>query len=353
MNLETVVLGNLKHIRPHNRKYIGSKFKLLPFIAEIVQQVAPSAQHLADIFAGTGVVAEYFARQGFRVFASDMLYHNYLALRCFLGGPYDENRIAGLITELNALPPEEGYCYHAYGGTYFLPENAGRIDSIRERIAAWKAEGTIDDQEEAILVTSLIYAADKVANTCGHYDAYLKHLGSQPYDDGGRHRVDQMVYTRLTLGLPETTAEPHEVLHADADDLIETLETEILYLDPPYNTRQYIDNYHVLENIARWEKPPLYGKTKKFDREGLKSAYSRRATAASHLTRLIERARAQHILLSYNNEGIVPDEVILRALQERGDVEVFTQDYGVFGNGAGQSRRRIIQERLFYCSVRR
>lgn len=346
-----------KPVYVENRKYIGSKTDLLDFIDEVVQSRAPEARSLADLFCGSGVVAHHFAARGFRVTAVDNLYHNYLAARCFIGGKPGEvawTEVAERLTFLDGLPPAAGYCYREYGGRYFTLENAGRIDAIREQVALWQAAGEISEQEMAILVTSLLYAADKVANTCGQYDAYLKHLGKAPYSSEGVHQVDANVYKRLSLGLPQVVETGlNQVLCGDANQLAGAVECDLVYLDPPYNTRQYVDNYHVLENIARWEKPPLAGKTRKFRREHLKSRYSRRSRAAAALGELIRRVRCRHILLSYNNEGIIPDEEILGMLAERGEVEVFTRAYAIFGNGAGRSGRRSIQERLFYCRVLR
>lgn len=345
----------LKPVFVQNRKFIGSKYPLLDFISGVVQSRAPQAESLGDLFCGSGVVAAHFAERGLAVTACDTLYHNWLATRCFIGGrPGQVNwrKLTSLLERLNELEPVEGYCFAEYGGSYFTHANAGRIDAIREAIAAWEGDGTINDQEKAVLLTSLIYAADKVANTCGQYDAFLKHLGADPYSDQGVHRVDAMVYKPLTLGMPKAVeARRARVLHGDADTLIDRVQADVLYLDPPYNSRQYVDNYHVLENIARWEKPALFGKTRKFERGHLKSPYSMKRTATAHLSRLIGRARAQHIILSYNNEGIVPDAAIIAALEQRGPVEVFTQTYAIFGNGAGRSGRRPIEERLFYCRV--
>lgn len=342
--------SRLKPLQIQNRKFIGSKQPLLPFIEGIARTVAPDAASMVDLFAGSGVVAHHFASRGLMVTACDNLYHNYLAARCFLGGePVDRDRMAGLLEELNHLPPAAGYCAREFGGTYFTTANAARIDAIREEIEGLR----LSERERAVLLTSLLYAADKVANTCGQYDAFLKHLGSASYSASGRHQVDAMVYRPLQLGMPVMLDGPHaHAICGDANHLIGGLEADLLYLDPPYNSRQYVDNYHVLENIARWEQPVLSGKTRKFSREHLKSVYSRRREAGIALAGLIGRARCRHILLSYNNEGIVPDAVILSALQARGDVEVFEQPYAIFGNGAGRSQRRPITERLFYCRVR-
>jgi len=348
-------ITRLKPIYVQNRKYIGSKYHLLDFIAGVVAERAPAARTFGDLFCGSGVVASHFAALGMRVSAADNLYHNWLAARCFFGGrPGQVNwrKLIRLVEELNDLTPVEGYCHREYGGSYFTAANAGRIDAIRETIAAWASAGEIRPQEEAVLITSLIYAADKVANTCGQYDAFLKHLGADPYSAEGVHRVDAMVYKPIQLGLPQVVeGAGHRVLLGDATELAATLKCDVLYLDPPYNNRQYVDNYHVLENIARWEKPELHGKTRKFARDPLKSRYSMKRAAPLQLDRLIGHARAAHILLSYNNEGIVPDDAIIRALERRGPVEVFTRSYAIFGNGAGRSVRRPIIERLFYCRV--
>jgi adenine-specific DNA-methyltransferase len=351
------ILARLKPVYVQNRKYIGSKTHLLSFIEGVVAAKAPEAASFGDLFCGSGVVAHHFATRGMTVVAADYLYHNYLATRCFLGGlpgQVDWARVSARLLELDSLPPQADYCYREFGNTYFTHENAGRIDAIRERIADWVGAGEVGEQEEAVLLTSLLYAADKVANTCGQYDAFLKHLGADPYSADGVHRVDAMVYKPLQLGLPqvlETGAS--QVLCADANRLAEAVDVDLLYLDPPYNNRQYVDNYHVLENIALWEKPPLSGKTRKFPREHLKSPYSKKRDAAASLRQLVARARCRHILLSYNNEGIVADEAIVSALEQRGSVEIFTRNYNIFGNGAGRSGRRPIVERLFYCRVSR
>lgn len=347
----------LPALHVHNRKFIGSKFALLPFITEVVDRCCPDARTAADLFAGTGVVAYALAVRGLAVVAGDNLYSCYVPLRAFLTGGAETrpDRVAGLLRTLAALPGKRGYVWENYGGRYFTEENAARIDAIREQIAAWAAGGVVDAAEEAMLLTSLLYAADKVANTCGQYDAYLKHLGREAYSPDGTHLVDASVYRPLTLGMPVPApgGHRHRVFLGDANELVRRVEVDLLYLDPPYNTRQYIDNYHVLENIARWERPPLYGKTRKFRREAHKSRYSRRGEAARALAELVRDARCRHILLSYSAEGILPHETLVRILETRGDVAVYTRRYTVFGNGAGRSRRRPVLERLYYCRVTR
>lgn len=339
-----------------SRKYIGSKDNLLPFLEKVIIEAAGGQmESFFDGFSGTGVVAEHFRRYSGKVLANDCLVSNYTVNRAFLNSSRDEIdmiKTASLIEDLNNLEPVAGYASRHFGGTYFTRENAGLIDAIRDAIDKLEANGQITGQEKTLLVTSLLYAADKAANTAGQYDAYLKGMGRESYENG-RHRIDANVYKRIRLKRPFILYDGgNEVYHGDINTLAPTLQVETVYLDPPYNSRQYIDNYHVLENISTWEKPAVFGKTRKFNRDGLKSAYSRRATAAAALKELVTSLKCRHIFLSYNSEGIISDDDIITILEGRGRTEIFEKEYPVFGNGAGVSRKRNVVERVFYCKCR-
>jgi adenine-specific DNA-methyltransferase len=344
----------------NNRKYLGAKHRLLGFVSKAILARVPEPRVFIDGFAGTGVVAYRFRHNAGRIIANDLLYSNYVANQAFLNSTPDNvrpARLAGHLEALNRLPPRPGYVHRHYGGRYFTPENAARIDAVREGIEELARQSACTSQEKLVLLTSLLYAADKAANTVGQYDAYLKNLraGGGRRQGPGRHLVDSNVFKPLELLPPaiELGAGEHSVYNEDLNCLIHRLEGEVLYLDPPYNGRQYIDCYHVLENILRWDKPPLYGKTRKFRRETLKSRYSRRREAAQALAELIAAARCEHIFLSYNSEGIIPDGELLAILRRKGAVEVLECEYAVFGNGAGCARRRSVRERLFYCRAGR
>lgn len=344
----------METFRIYNRKYLGNKFRLLDWIVGVIESRVPEIGTFFDPFCGTGIVSWAFRHRAKKVVANDLLFCNQVIVKAFLCTTRENvsaGRIEALIEELNALPAGNGYFRQNFGGTYFTHSNAGRVDAVRELIETRLVDGTISEQEEAILITSLLYAMDKVANTVGHYDAFLKGLGQESYDADGKHVIDSNVYRPLLLRMPEVDWDggANEVYGAFAESLVSDVESDVAYLDPPYCTRDYAANYHLLDNVARWEKPELYGKTKKPDRAHLKSAFSKRATAAEALGWYISKVRARHIFLSYNNEGIVPDSVISKALEGRGSVEVFEAPYNVFGNGAGQSRKRKTVERLWYC----
>jgi len=338
----------------NNRKYLGAKHRLLDFIHDTVLSRVPSPRRFIDGFAGTGVVGLHFRRFAGRIVSNDLLFSNFVVNQAFLNSTprnVDLGKVAELLDGLNRLPPRRGYAFRQYGGRYFTARNAGRIDSVREAIEELAGGGRCTPQERYLLLASLLYAADKAANTVGQYDAFLKHLDAPC--SSRRHLVDSNVHKPLRLRLPDVELGEggHEVYNEDLNRIIGSLRGEVLYLDPPYNGRQYIDCYHVLENILRWQRPPLYGKTRKFARAGLKSRYCRRQEATRALAELVEAAACDHLFLSYNSEGIIPDEDITAILARKGRWEVCEREYAVFGNGAGSARRRPVQERIFYCRV--
>jgi adenine-specific DNA-methyltransferase len=337
-----------------NRKYLGSKRVLAPAFIELMLRESGTPSVLLDGFAGTGVVgAEALARGVPRVVAVDNLLSNTVVLRGVAGVGRARERRGGLlarIEELNGLPGREGYITASYAGTYFLPENCRRMDAARERIEEWLERGDIGAEEHAYLLGGFILGADRVANTVGQYDAFLKHIGSSPVRDG-RHLVDGRVYSPfVVLPLEPLPGGTLDVLTGDVLTLAPTIDADVAYLDPPYNSRQYCDCYHVLENLARWERPALQGKTRKPPRDGLKSPFSSRRLARGAFEALLDGVKAPHVYLSYSSEGLLSPEELEGLLGSRGEVTLHRFPYPVFGSGAGVARKRNVTEYLFHLA---
>lgn len=326
-----------------NRRFLGNKYKLLGFIEDIVNEKCNGFSVFCDIFAGTGVVGERFNEKGIKVIANDFLASNYLPLKAFLGtSEIDFGEIEKKINLLNKLEAHnDNYFSEHFANTFFTLENARKIGAIREKID----EIAKGDNEKAVLITALLYAVDKVANTVGHYDAYRK-------------KLDTIQPLRLLVPdfEPENNAN-NEVYKEDANQLIRKISCDVLYIDPPYNSRQYSDAYHLLENLASWKKPSVYGKAKKMDRAHIKSDYCLNS-APKAFADLIANANCKHILVSYNNTGEskdgrsnarISDERIINILKTRGNVDIFERDYKAFT--AGKSDTDGHTERVFYCEV--
>lgn len=325
-----------------NRRYLGSKSKILDVIFdEITTRLGKTPESLLDAFAGSGVVAAKFASTGSKVIANDLLLHNSIAHWTFLNhSEYNHLHAKQLISEMGKLTPLNGYATETFGGKYFSVENAMRLDAAREFIA-----NEIDNSGlQRVALTSLIYAADKVAQTVGHYDAFFN-----------RQSIDK----EIEFKFPELTGsgEGNLVTTADANLVVREHSVDVLYLDPPYNSRQYSDSYHALENLARWEKPEVFGVARKFDRTNLKSRYSTRS-AFEAFRDLVENASAQLIVLSYSNTGdsratrsnnVLSDDEINLVLSSVGTTEVVNIDFREFSTG--RTSKREHKERLFFCQV--
>ena len=326
-----------------NRRFLGNKYKLLGFIEDIVNEKCNGFGVFCDIFAGTGVVGERFNEKDIKVIANDFLASNYLPLKAFLGtSEIDFEKVEKKIDLLNNLEADsENYFSEHFGKTYFTLKNARKIGAIRQKID----EIAENEREKAVLITALLYAVDKVANTVGHYDAYRKKLDT---------------IQRLRLLVPDFEPENNsnnEVYNEDANQLIRKISCDVLYIDPPYNSRQYSDAYHLLENLVTWKKPPVHGMAKKMDRSHIKSDYCLQS-ASRAFSDLISNANCKHILLSYNNTGEskdgrsnarISDAQIINILKSRGEVDIFERDYKAFTTGKSDTNGHT--ERVFYCKV--
>jgi adenine-specific DNA-methyltransferase len=286
-------------VLPYNRKYLGSKRLLREWLAGSMCGSAGTPRTFIDGFFGTGSVSLAMARRGVqRIIAVDSLRSNCVILRGFTTSSL---RAAELIEHANASSPVQGYISANYSGTYFTRDNCRKMDGVREEIQRLLAAGEITDDEHDILLASFLLASDRVANTIGQYDAFLKNIGGMN-QAGGRHILDDRVNTPFVLQPLDVIAGTiFDVREGDMVALAAELDADVAYFDPPYNHRQYCDNYHVLENLARWEKPPLFGKTRKFDRTGLKSPFSQKQNAAAALGTLVKGVRARHVFLSYSS----------------------------------------------------
>ncbi len=326
-----------------NRRYLGNKYKLLGFVEDIISEKCGSINSLCDIFAGTGVVGERFNNPDIKIISNDFLSANYACLQAFLG--VDQNiqkSIFDKIKYFNSLENgENNYFAEHFGGTYFSEENARKIGIIREEIESF----TKDENEKYILICSLLYAVDKVANTVGHYDAFRK-------------KLDMLRPIKLLIpDIDYSCNQNNKVYKEDANTLIKKVYCDVLYVDPPYNSRQYSDTYHLLENLAEWKKPKVVGIGKKMNRFHIKSDYCLKS-ATKVFADLIRDADCKHILFSYNNTGDskdgrsnarMSDDEILQVLNNKGDVEIFEKTYKVFTTGKSNDKNNV--ERIFYCKV--
>ncbi len=312
--------------------YIGSKLSILDFLVESIEQICGTNPGVfADLFAGTGVVGTAFRKKGFYIIANDIQHYSYVLNRHYIEN--SDSVDASIVAYLNSLDGIEGFVYNSFcqgsgsGRNYFTDFNGKKCDAIRAEIDSLYRRKEITENQYYHLLASLINSIDKYANTASVYGAFLKHIkksAAKPFV--------------LEL-LPTITGKRGSVYNEDVNTLTPRISGDILYLDPPYNRRQYCTNYHLLETISRNDNPTLSGKTGLRDYSKQKSLYCSPKTVEKAFDDLISTADFKYIFLSYNNEGLMSLETIQEIMSKYGKYEVFTKEHHRFKADKEMNRR--------------
>ena len=313
-------------------RYIGNKTRLLPFILRTLNKGGIAVGSVHDAFAGTASVSRALKARGWRVHSSDLLVSSYVFQRAYVVADCADPLLGEMASELAALAPRESFISRHFspaggseseGRMYFTPANAGRIDAAREELEIWRKAGRVDEDNYYLLLAAIIEGADRVANTAGVYASYMKQW--QPN-------------ARRAFGVaPEVPVKGAQPARAHLMDAIEAAtsigEVDLLYIDPPYNSRQYVAYYHIPEILARgWTEsaPAIRGKVGLLAGEEGRSQWSHGRRVQKLFSALLSATTATHALVSFNSEGHMPPEVLLSLLTRAsadGNVSHFSQRY--------------------------
>ena len=331
--------------------YIGSKYSLLDFLQTTIEKVTgyKSGKHyvFADLFAGTGVVGQAYREKGCTVIANDIQYYSYVLNKHIVENTSDVD--SSLFDYFNSLEPVEGFVYKNYcegsgsGRNYFTDENGKKCDAIRMELERLKNEGKISMPTYYFYLASLVNSIDKYANTASVYGAFLKHIKKSAQK------------TFVLEPLPIVPGVSGTAYNEDINELTKKISGDVLYLDPPYNARQYCTNYHVLETIAKYDNPELSGVTGLREYSEQKSLFCSKRTVAAAFEDLIKNANFKYIFLSYNNEGLMSLDTIKEIMSKYGEYSFYTQEYKRFKADKDANRNIIANSTTEYlhCLVKK
>lgn len=285
-------------------KYLGSKRTLLPAILDAVRGVG-GVTTVLDLFSGTARVGHALKREGYRTLSNDHNAYAACLARCYVEADAEDHLAdaARLITELNALPGTPGYFTETFceRARFLHPKNGARVDAMRAAITAW----SLSPELEAVLLTALMEAADRVDSTTGVQMAYLKQWAPRALKD---------IELRVPALLPRARHGKGRAMQREAVDAAGE-EVDLAYLDPPYNQHSYLGNYHVWETLVRGDTPETYGVAQKRDDCRVRrSAFNTRKGCEVALREVLSRVRARAVVVSFSDEGYIPREALEEAL---------------------------------------
>lgn len=347
-------------------RYIGNKENLLEKIHQVIQSKNIKGNSFFDFFSGTTNVGKYFKKLNYQVFSSDLLYFSYVLQRAYITNNEElsfEKLLSKLnfqstslfasplhivVEYLNQIEQKNSFIAQNYTPIetqhlkiprmYFSDENGKIIDAIRIEIENWKTENLISENEYFVLLACLIETVPFYANISGVYAAFQKKWDARAIKKMVLRPIEFVVNNKENFAFNKNSVE-----------LLEEVEAEIFYLDPPYNQRQYAPNYHLLETIAKYDNPEIKGVTGMRNYDNEKSKFCNPISAIQELSKIAEKGKYRTLILSYNDEGIMPQEQIFETLKPFGKIELIEFDYTRFkSNNNGESQyKKMIKEQLY------
>lgn len=339
-------------------RFIGCKTLLLGNIKQVIDENAPDAKTFCDIFSGTSTVARYF-KEWYEVYSNDLLYFSYVLQRGTIQNDElplfqklkKEKRIEDPINYFNSLsdkemqviPQEKRFFQNTYAPTggrmYLKDENALRIDFARITVEEWHNSELISDDEYYYLVACIVEGIPFVSNISGTYGAFHKEWERRAHKKYEVYRLDVC-----------HNGKNNRCFNQDGVELLKTISGDILYIDPPYNSRQYLPNYHVLETAALYDYPEVHGVTAQRPYENKKSDFCLKTKVVQAFDELIKNCKFKHIILSYSTDGLMSLSNIEATMKKYGKPDTFKIYWIPYRRykSRTQKRKEELKEMLVY-----
>lgn len=304
-------------------RFIGSKIRILNQIEMVINENNITGKSFCDIFAGSGSVGRYFKNR-FAIISNDLLFFSYVIQKATIEinvipdfktvnkylGMNIFDYFANIETyTLGKYPKQKLYLYNNFseknGRMYLASNNAKKIDLWRLELEDFKYKKLISDDEYFYILACIIETTPYFSNISGTYGAFLKTWDPRAVKNIELVKIDV-----------ENNHKSNIAYNLDSEDLIGNIEGDILYIDPPYNRRQYLPNYHLLETIAKYDYPKVKGVTGVRDYSNEKSKFCIPNKVSLTFENLVSKAKFQHIIVSYSTDGIMTENEIEEILRK-------------------------------------
>lgn len=338
-------------------RYLGNKTRLLDHVNKMIEDKNISGGIFADLFTGTGSVADHF-KDRFQIITNDLMKYasvfseakiNFSEIPTFkqfkkefktspfdYWNSYDYSKESDGFVTLNFSPKGDR--------KFFQEKNAIKIDTIRRQLDDFRNKELLSDKEWVYLLASLLESVMGVSNTSGTYEAFFKDWESRSNKD--------LILEPLTMEQIPLFSKHNVTYNEDANELVRQIEGDIAYIDTPYTVTQYASAYHVLETIALNDSPEIAGKTgRRVERK--MSDYSKRNAAKVAFEDLLRQLKFTHVIISYSNQSLIPmDEFVelIKRFAVDGEVEVRAIDFREYKNlnASQKGEGKKLQEVLIY-----
>lgn len=338
-------------------RYIGNKSRLLGHINQLIEDKNISGGVFADLFTGTGSVADHF-KDRFEIITNDLLLYASLFSKAkvllsdipkftkfkkrFKMSPfeywnnYDYSKEPDGFVTLNFSPKGDR--------KFFQEKNAIMIDTVRRQLDEFRKMDLLSDQEWTYLLASLLESVMGVSNTSGTYEAFFKEWEPRS------NKV--LMLEPLSMEKLPLFSKHNVTYNDDSNELVRHIQGNVAYIDTPYTVTQYASAYHVLETIAQNDSPEIVGKTgRRVERK--MSDYNKRNAVKSVFEDLLRQLKFTHVIISYSNQSLIPlDEFVdlIRKFAIDGEVEIRAIDFREYKNvnDSQKGQGHKLQEVLIY-----
>ncbi len=364
-NLDDPISLNQPYFTSHLITYIGNKRRLIGFInqgiREVKKRIGKEEILSLDGFAGSGVISRLLKYHSRKLISNDLEAYAYTINSAYLSNKseIDSKKLTEIIEYLNSkkleptssdyfitknYSPKDDKNIQLGERVFYTNQNARIIDNLRYNIE------NIDKTYKKYCLANLLIEASIHTNTSGVFKGFHKRNGIGHFGGNGENALTRIL-GEISLDVPifsEMETE-YEVYQKDINELIKEIpEVDLAYFDPPYNQHPYGSNYFML-NIINGGKPiEIQDGVSGIAKDWNKSKYNKRQEAEIFMDDLLKNTKAKYILISYNNEGIIPINNFQKLLEKHGTWTLFEQEYNTYRGSRNLSNRNIKVRELLW-----